>query len=122
MNEEENKKALDQCDDRVLYIITARNLRLAVFIKERNEFIGIREKFGEKYLDKEIHRGVGGTATQWERIGVCPIVIPQGASLFKQSDWQTELFHFLSAFPPYIENGAADGYIGVYQLQRLKKP
>lgn len=117
---EQDKAALDRCVDRELYIVASRNLRLAVFLAEHQAFVGIRHKFGERYLDVEIHRGAGGSAIQIERIGACPVEVPHETRRLDACQ-NKELFAFLDAFPATIQSGSAGGYAGVYQLQRLTK-
>lgn len=63
---------LDECVDRGLYKINSRNLTLGVYVAERQGFIGIREKFGSKFLFTEFHYDTGppfGTASPYEYWG-----------------------------------------------------
>ena len=56
---------LSECKDRRLYKIHSRNLITGVFSEKVNGFIGIREKFDDKYLFTEYHYDTGppfGTA------------------------------------------------------------
>lgn len=46
---------LDECVDRGVYEIRSRNLAVGVFRKATGGFIGIREKFGSRYLFEEYH-------------------------------------------------------------------
>lgn len=46
---------LNDCVDRILYSLKARNISVGVFDKESGSFIGIRSKFGNRYLDSENH-------------------------------------------------------------------
>jgi hypothetical protein len=46
---------VDECEDRRLYKIMSRNLRYGVYRAESRGFIGIREKFGDRYLFEEYH-------------------------------------------------------------------
>ena len=46
---------LEDCKDRYLYRISARNLSIGVYNAERQEFFGIRTKFGSRFLDSENH-------------------------------------------------------------------
>jgi hypothetical protein len=65
---------LDDCIERHVYKLRSRNLQYGVF-NGRTGFIGIREKFGYKYLDTEYHWETGapfGTATPLEDIGTLP--------------------------------------------------
>lgn len=64
---------LTQCVDRAVYRIRSNNLGIGVFSKEIRGFIGIRTKFGNKYLFTEYHHDTGapfGTACPVEQLGV----------------------------------------------------
>ncbi len=50
---------LKNCKDRFLYKIDSRNLSYGVFNLAANGFIGIREKFGDRYLFTEYHWDTG---------------------------------------------------------------
>jgi hypothetical protein len=50
-----------------VYRLRSRNLLVGVFTGDR--FIGIREKFGDRYLDAEYPYDNGGTATAKEELG-----------------------------------------------------
>jgi hypothetical protein len=52
------KIPLDQCVWRRVYKIHCRNLRFGVFDGTKS-FIGIRTKFGQRYLDEEEHWDAG---------------------------------------------------------------
>ena len=56
--------------DRRLYRIIARNFFLGVWDAQHRGFIGIREKFGDKYLFTEYNHETGGTARAWEALDV----------------------------------------------------
>ena len=67
--------ALEDCKDRFLYRLKSRNLSLGVFNKKRNGFVGIREKFGARYLATEYHYDTGapfGTAQPLEELEEMP--------------------------------------------------
>jgi len=73
MTEKKNYISLDECEDRAIYSLFARNLSVGVFYKEKKGFIGIREKFGEEYLFIENHWDIGapfGSAKPLEKIGM----------------------------------------------------
>lgn len=58
-----------------VYEIRSRNLRLGVWNREKREFVGIREKFGKRYLDAEEHWDCGppyGTAYPLRDLGPLP--------------------------------------------------
>lgn len=62
------------CEKRAVYRILSRNLWIGVY-DGKEGFVGIREKFGSKYLFTEYHRDQGapfGTVTPIEKIGVLP--------------------------------------------------
>lgn len=50
-----NRIKLEDCEHRKLYRLVARNLAIGVFNKDTQEFIGIRTKFGSRFLDHEFH-------------------------------------------------------------------
>lgn len=67
--------ALEDCKDRFLYRLRSRNLGLGVFNKKTNGFVGIREKFGDRYLATEYHYDTGapyGTACPLEELEEAP--------------------------------------------------
>lgn len=66
---------VDQCVDRGVYKIHSRNLSVGVYRADIKGFIGIRLKFGDKYLSTEFHYDTGapfGTVFPKEQIGVLP--------------------------------------------------
>ncbi len=72
---------LSECKPRHLYRLRSRNLTFGVFDASNNGFIGIREKFGSRYLDTEYHRDTGpphGTASPYEDLGTIPDEIQIG--------------------------------------------
>lgn len=65
----------ENCKDRFVYRISSRNLSFGVFQKEGNGFIGIRTKFGSRYLFTEYHWDNGpphGTVTPLEELMALP--------------------------------------------------
>lgn len=46
---------LQDCKDRYLYKINSRNFNLGVFDAKNRDFIGIRHKCGDIFLDRENH-------------------------------------------------------------------
>jgi len=63
----------NQCVGRRLYRIRSRNLRLGVYNPETGGFLGIREKFGSRYVFEEYHWENGppyGTVHPQEDLGV----------------------------------------------------
>jgi len=72
---------IDQCEDRRLYRIHSRNLSCGVYRAETKGFIGIRTKFGDRYLFEEFHYDTGppyGTVVPEE---TTEHVLPEGIVL-----------------------------------------
>jgi hypothetical protein len=70
---------LSQCEDRAVYEIQSRNLAVGVFVKAEAGFIGIRTKFGSKYLFMEFHYDIGapfGTVEPIKKLSGAPHDIP----------------------------------------------
>lgn len=79
MNRPEKFIPLNRCKNGFVYEIQSRRLSVGVFVKERNGFIGIREKFGQHYLFMEFHQETGapfGTVWPRKKIGSVPKGIP----------------------------------------------
>jgi len=73
MHERSDRIPLDQCRDRRVYRVLSRNLSLGVFRASSRGFIGIRTKFGSRFLFEEYHWDTGapyGTANPLEELGV----------------------------------------------------
>jgi len=75
---ENNNKTIPlvDCKNTGFYRLDSRNLSFGVFVKEYNGFVGIRSKFGLRFLDVEYHWDTGephGTAMPLELICDCPI-------------------------------------------------
>lgn len=71
--------AMSRCKEGVIYEIFSRNLPFGVYSKAKRGFIGIREKFGNRFLFTERHWNTGtpfGTAKPVKRIGIVPKRIP----------------------------------------------
>ena len=69
------KIKLEDCKHGHLYRIFSRNLSLGVFDKACSGFVGIRTKFGHRYLFCEFHYDTGapfGTVNPLEEIEQCP--------------------------------------------------
>ena len=47
--------SLDDCKDGYLYEIQARNFSIGIFNSYDRSFVGIRYKFGTRFLDTEVH-------------------------------------------------------------------
>ena len=66
---------LIECKDRMLYRLSSRNLSLGVYCAENKGFIGLRSKFGERFLFTEYHFDTGepfGTAYPLEALEMLP--------------------------------------------------
>lgn len=68
------------CKPGYLYRLKARNIRIGIFTETANGprpgFIGIRTKFGNRFLETELHYDADphfGTATPLEELVVCPV-------------------------------------------------
>lgn len=91
---------LDECKDRMVYEIHSRNLAVGVFVQDRRGFIGIREKFGSRYLFMEFHYDTGapfGTVRPIKELTVVPENIPlrEHSSVENKIVGNDELFEFL---------------------------
>jgi hypothetical protein len=63
--------ALDQCIKGHIYEVHSRNLHITVY-DGKDGFIGIRQKFDDRYLFTEYHWDKGGTVKVLKEIGVLP--------------------------------------------------
>jgi hypothetical protein len=72
--------AFYDCKVNNIYILHSRNLGFGVFTSS-GTFIGLRTKFDNVFLDKELHIERGGTATPMYRFGSIPDNIPLVTSL-----------------------------------------
>lgn len=83
---------LRDCKDRHVYKINSRNLKIGVFREKTKGFIGIRLKFGNRFLFEEYHWDTGapyGTTKPIEEIGVLPDSIENKITL-KVVDFETK--------------------------------
>jgi len=69
---------LDDCQDRHLYRVHGRNISLAVFRADGPFFIGIRTKFGDRFLDAEYPWESGPPFGTCKVIEELPKVLPEG--------------------------------------------
>ena len=70
-----NTIPLSECRNGWVYRISSRNLSFGVFVKDKNGFIGIREKFRDRYLFTEYHWDTGepfGTVRPKEELEEAP--------------------------------------------------
>ncbi len=66
----------EDCKNGYLYRIFSRNLDIGVYVANIQGFIGIRTKFGERFLNMELHWDAdqyNGTAKPKEELEPCPI-------------------------------------------------
>jgi hypothetical protein len=75
---------LQECENRRLYRVTSRNLRLAVYDVEKRAFIGIREKFSSRFAATEYASERGGTARPIEAL---PERLPDNIELNELRPW-----------------------------------
>ncbi|XZE17494.1 hypothetical protein SH449x_002768 [Pirellulaceae bacterium SH449] len=76
MRDHPDRITIDKCIDGWLYRIYSRNLNLGVYREHDKGFVGIRQKFGHRFLFAEYHWDTGepfGTANPLEAICECPI-------------------------------------------------
>lgn len=84
---------LASCIEGHLYRLCSRNLSMGVFIGRG--FIGIRQKFGARFLDTEYHDEIGaphGTAHPVVDLGWCPV---EQISEFVDGKPNTDLLNWL---------------------------
>lgn len=70
---------MSRCKEGVIYEIYARRMWFGVYSKRKRGFIGIREKYNERFLFTERHWNTGspfGTAKPVKKIGAVPDDIP----------------------------------------------
>lgn len=66
---------MSECRNGWVYRINSRNLSFGVFVTADNSFIGIRTKFGARFLDSEYHYDTGapfGTVHPKEELEAAP--------------------------------------------------
>lgn len=76
-DDREGRIKLEACEHRKLYRLLARNIRLGVWDGDRQEFVGIRTKFGRRFLDSENHWEAPhfATACPMEVLGELPVEV-----------------------------------------------
>lgn len=74
MHPRENRIKLEDCQHGKLYRLHARNIKIGVWCAETQSFIGIRTKFGSRFLADEHHWDAPefATASPLEIIGEIP--------------------------------------------------
>ncbi len=83
---------LANCKHGYTYKINSRNLSFGVYDKDTQGFVGIRTKFGERYLFTEFHWDTGapfGTVRPKKELEKCPI------QNLDESYKNTDLFNYL---------------------------
>lgn len=78
----------ENCKDGVIYSGQGRNFKIALFSTEKKGFLGIREKFGCEYVDRELHYESDdrfGTFTPETEIGTFVLDL-------KHENWENALF------------------------------
>jgi len=74
MHPRDNRIKIEDCQHGKLYKLSARNIKIGVWNDKSKSFIGIRTKFGNKFLDDENHYDdlKFATASPLEIIGELP--------------------------------------------------
>jgi hypothetical protein len=92
---------IKDCKDGYLYRINSRNLSLGVYRAETKDFLGIRTKFGDRYLFAEDHYDLGephGTVKPKEEICASPVAV----------NYEKELFDFIDSMLKEIPDDRFD--------------
>lgn len=76
---------IQECKEGYLYYVYSRNLDYAVY--HNGMFYGIRNKFGDQFIDYEVPRESGGTVVPKKEIIECPVSVSDEKALF---DWLKE--------------------------------
>lgn len=84
----ENYIKLDDCIDKNLYLVNARNASFGIFIKDKNYFMISRYKFKLNYIDFEFH---------WDfNYGTCQPLIDLGQAEVKDLNDENECLNYLN--------------------------
>ena len=105
----DDKIPLSQCEEGAVYELHSRNLVVGVFVKDKAGFIGIREKFGSRYLFMEYHYDIGapyGTVQPVKKLSLAPDDIPIKVHLETVDD--------VTRRPVAFDRPVADGGKGWY--------
>jgi hypothetical protein len=102
MHDHPDRIPVDPCLNGRLYRIDARRLNLGVYRSDIKGFVGIRSKFGHRYLFTEFHWDAGppyGTANPLESICECPIqsLVEYSRSATGELIENKELFDWIDA-------------------------
>ena len=83
---------LTECEHGHIYKLDSRNLSFGAFDKEDGEFLGIRYKFGDRFIDREEHWDLGpphGTAKPVKDMGTYDGELDDRDELFAALDkWE----------------------------------
>lgn len=107
---DDNRTALTDCTRGTIYRLRSRNLAGGVF-NGRDGFIGIREKFGDRYLFTEYHWDTGapyGTAVPYEAVGS----VPDGVEVVERLHSRCSNCEGLSFYVPWADGETGNGYPG----------
>lgn len=80
-----NRIKMEDCKHGYAYHLISRNLRVGFYDANHKAFIGVRTKFGNKFLEREYHWDTGaphGTANPMEEIGPFPFDEAMRTGLF----------------------------------------
>lgn len=89
---------LEQCVHRKLYRIHARNFKLGVFNAPTNGFKGIREKFGSRFIDEEIHWDADAAYGTVKPVEELPEILPEDIELVADTADNKRLFDWLEKY------------------------
>lgn len=84
---------LEKCKDRMVYVVRARNIQFGVFNQGVNGFVGLRTKFGSRFLATEFHDETGaphGTCFPVQEIEFVPDDLMVLDLLPGTLDWNTK--------------------------------
>lgn len=103
---------LNECVHNALYMIIARNFYMGIFNKLDSSFIGIRYKFGHRFLDKEFHFDTGppyGSAQPVKFVKNCVVPVH---NYFENYDavfeWLQQQSHIHKDAENYVESVIRD--------------
>lgn len=105
---------LNECVHNALYMIIARNFYMGIFNKLDSSFIGIRYKFGHRFLDKEFHFDTGppyGSAQPVKFVKKCGFFFSFNYKCVDYDvifDWLQQQSHIHKDVQKYIENVIKD--------------
>ena len=85
MMEMGNRIKIEDCKHGWVYRLYSRNLKVGMFDANTKAFVGVRTKFGQKFLDREYHWDTGaphGTCSPTEELLAFPFVKALQSSVF----------------------------------------